>query len=337
MEKQRILILRMSALGDVAMTIPVIYSLAEQYPQLEVSVLTSSFFARLFIRKPSNLRLIEADFKGKHKNIKGLFCLLKQLQKFQFNKVADLHNVLRSWIIDAFMYLNKAQVSMVDKKRIQRRYTLKQHIQQPNFIDRYAKVFEKLGFPIQLKFNSLFYTGQDGILPFKVIHPAIGVAPFARYHNKTYPLENMEIVIKELAKNGYTIYLFGSKGNEANKLASWSQQYERCISIAGNYPIESELGIMNQMDVMLTMDSANQHMAAAVGTRVVTLWGSTTPICGFLGYKQLEKDALFLNLPCQPCSIAGKEKCKYGHFACMKQLSPKIVISHLKQIIIPNI
>ena len=74
-------------------------------------------------------------------------------------------------------------------------------------------------------------------------------------------------------------------------------------------------------------------MAAATNTRVVTLWGSTTPICGFLGYKQSEKDALFLDLPCQPCSIAGGKRCKYGHFACMKQLSPEMVVNHLKQIV----
>lgn len=323
----------MSALGDVAMTIPVIYSLAEQYPQLEVSVLTSPFFTRLFIHKSTNLRLIEVDLKGKHKGIKGFFRLFKQLRCFQFSKVADLHNVLRSWIIDVFMYLNKAQVVMVDKKRAQRNYALKHHIRQPDFISRYAEVFDKLGLPIQIKFTSLFPTGKNERLPFNVIHPAMGVAPFARYNNKTYPLEKMEIVVKELTKSGYYIYLFGSKGNEANKLALWSQQYERCILVAGNYPIESELGIMSQMDVMLTMDSANQHMAAATNTRVVTLWGSTTPICGFLGYKQSEKDALFLDLPCQPCSIAGGKRCKYGHFACMKQLSPEMVVNHLKQIV----
>lgn len=335
MKKQRILIIRLSALGDVAMTIPVIYSLAEQYPQLEISVLTSPFFSRLFINKPVNIRLIEADFKRRYKGIKGIFRLLRLLRACQFNDVADLHNILRSWIIDAFMCLNGVRVAMVDKKRKQRGYALKHHIRQPNFINRYAEVFAKLGFPVHIEFNSLFTT-QKEILPVEVIHPAIGIAPFARYANKTYPIEKMETVVKELTENGYYIYLFGSKGEEAGILAQWSQRYKRCIPIAGNYSIEIELAIMSRMNVMLTMDSANQHLAAATGVRVVTLWGSTTPLCGFLGFKQSEKDALLLGLPCQPCSIAGGKKCKYGHFTCMKQLSPQMIVAHLKQIVSKN-
>lgn len=320
----------MSALGDVAMTIPVIYSLAEQYPQLEMSVLTSPFFARLFINKPANIRLIEADFKKKHKSIRRIFHLLRQLHAEQFSSVADLHNVFRSWIIDAFMFLTGARVAMVDKMRSQRRCALQHHRRQTNFIDRYANVFAKLGYPICIQFDSLFSTRKE-VLPVEVVHPAIGIAPFARYANKTYPIEKMETVVKELAESGYYIYLFGSKGDEANTLSLWSQQYEHCISVAGSYPIETELNIMSLMDAMLTMDSANQHLAAVAGIKVVTIWGSTTPLCGFLGYKQSEKDALLSGLPCQPCSIAGGKRCKYGHFACMNQLSPQMIVAHIKQ------
>ena len=336
MRKQKILIIRMSALGDVAMTLPVIYSLGEQYSQLEISVLTSPLFARLFINKPTNLRLIEADFKGGHKGLKGMLRLLGLLRTYQFDKVADLHNVLRSWIINGFMRLNKAQVAMVDKKRRQRKHALKHHVRQPNFINRYAEVFAVLGFPVHIEFGSL-YTDEKRIpLPVEVVHPAIGIAPFARYANKTYPIEKMETVVKELTANGYHIYLFGSKGEEANVLAQWAQRYGRCISVAGNYPIEAELGIMSRMNAMLTMDSANQHLAAITGIRVVTIWGSTSPLCGFLGYKQSEKDALLSGPPCQPCSIAGGKKCKYGHFACMKRISPQMITAHLKQIVDKN-
>lgn len=330
MRKQKILIIRMSALGDVAMTIPAIYSLAEQYPQLEVNVLTAPFFARLFINRPSNIRLIEADFKGNHKGIKGMFRLLGQLRACRFSGVADLHNVLRSWIIDIFMQLDGAKVVMVDKKRRQRRYALKHHIRQPNFIDRYVEVFAKLGFPVRIEFSSLFTTEKE-ISPIEITHPAIGIAPFARYVNKTYPIEKMETVVKELTENGCYIYLFGSKGEEANLLSQWSKRYERCTSVAGSYSIETELNIMSRLDTMLTMDSANQHLAAATGIRVVTIWGSTTPLCGFLGYNQSEKDALLSELPCQPCSIAGGKKCKYRHFDCMNRLSPQMITAHLKQ------
>lgn len=332
MIRQKILIIRMSALGDVAMTLPVIYSLAKQYPHLDIRVLTYPFFARLFINKPGNIRLIEADFKGKHKGIKGMLRLFRELHSYKFDCVADLHNVFRSWLIDVSMLLNGRKVAMVNKRRRERKYALKRHIQQPDFIDRYAEVFAILGFPVRMEFDTLFATGMEPI-PIKVFHPAIGIAPFARYTNKTYPIENMETVVKELTEKGCHIYLYGSKGNEANILARWSQRYRQCISIAGSYPLETELAIMSRMDLMLTMDSANQHLASVTGVRAVTLWGSTTPLCGFLGYRQSEKDALLSGLPCQPCSIAGGEKCKYGNLACMKRISPQMIATRLLKIV----
>ncbi|MDE5805406.1 MAG: glycosyl transferase family 1, partial [Paramuribaculum sp.] len=112
---KRLLTLRLSALGDVAMTIPAIYSLARRYPELQIDVVTRPFFARLFINRPANVSLIEADFSGSNKGIGGMWRLLKKLSKLHPDMVADLHNVLRTWQIDAWMRLRGVRVKMVDK------------------------------------------------------------------------------------------------------------------------------------------------------------------------------------------------------------------------------
>lgn len=104
-EKKTILIIRTSALGDVAMCIPAVYSLAEDYPDLEIKVLTQPFFARLFVNAPANISFILTDWKGKHRGVRGIFRLLKELRRYHIDCVADLHNVLRSWIIDAYFLL----------------------------------------------------------------------------------------------------------------------------------------------------------------------------------------------------------------------------------------
>ncbi len=333
MEKgKRLLIIRLSALGDVAMTIPAIYSLAVQYPDLRIDVLTRPFFAQLFINPPSNVQILEADLKGEHKGVGGMVRLLGKLDACRFDGVADLHNVLRSWVIDAFFRLKGKKVVMVDKQRGGRKQALTRKSRQPNFIDRYAGVFAALGYPIDFSFRSLF-SGSCPSLPVSIQHPAIGIAPFARYMNKTYPLPKMQQVVSGLIEEGFHVYLFGGRGQEAEVLGRWQQDHENCISFAGKYTLVDELAIMNHMEVMITMDSANQHMAALVETNVLSVWGSTTPACGFLGYRQDEGNALYLDLPCQPCSIAGGETCPLGHLNCMNQLAPVTLVRKVKQLI----
>jgi ADP-heptose:LPS heptosyltransferase len=93
--------------------------------------------------------------------------------------------------------------------------------------------------------------------------------------------------------------------------------------------MSEELILMSHLDVMLSMDSANMHLASLAGTRVVSLWGGTTPACGFLGYGQNSHDALSAGLSCQPCSIAGSDRCPLGHMQCVSALTPEIIVNHI--------
>lgn len=327
---KRILVIRLSALGDVAMTLPVVYSLARQYPRLQIDVLTRPGFAPLFADKPENIRLHTPELQGRHKGLIGMCRLLKELRALHPDGVADLHNVVRSWLIDAFFVLAGKRVAMVDKMRADRRRVLRGQGRQPNFVERYADVFARLGFPVRLDFRSVFSSPRQPVVP--VRHPAIGIAPFARYANKTYPVEQMRQVAELLARDGYHVYLFGGR-QEARLLEQWQSETGRCTSLAGRFPLSDELSLLSCMDVVLAMDSANQHLASAVGTRVVTVWGSTTPACGFLGYGQREADALCLHLPCQPCSIGGSRKCKLHNRACLRQITPETIATKIKQLI----
>lgn len=330
---KRMLIIRLSALGDVAMTIPAIYSLARQYPELHIDVLTRPFFARLFINRPENISLVTADLTGTHKGIAGMARLMRRLSKLRPDCVADLHNVLRSWEIDAWMRLHGVRVAMVDKNRSGRRKLFTDKQPQRNFVDRYADVFARLGYPIKQNFTSLFDGRNPAIPPFEPQQPAVGVAPFARYYNKTYPLEMMRHVVELLCRAGVNVYLFGGRGREAEELQSWANDIAGCRSVAGLYPIDSELALMSRMRVMVSMDSANQHLASLAGTTVVSVWGSTTPACGFNGYGQSADNAVVLGLDCQPCSVAGKPTCPLGHLDCMCGIAPELIFRRTLQLV----
>lgn len=328
---KHILIIRLSALGDVAMTLPVIYALARQYPHLQIDVLTQPAFAQLFVNHPDNVNLFKVDLKKRHKGVIGICRLIKELSSLNPDCVADLHNVQRSWLIDIYFLLRGKKVAMVDKQRMGRGKVLYKKKRQVNFINRYVDVFSRLGLGVTLDFCSVFSNSQSCQIA-SVRHPAIGIAPFARYLNKIYPLDKMRRVVELLCEEGFHLYLFGS-AKEAMILEEWQKCIEHCTSLAGRFSLSEELSVISCMDIMITMDSANQHLASLAGTRVLTIWGSTTPACGFLGYGQSEADAMCLYLPCQPCSISGSNSCKRLNFPCLRQISPEAIVTKVKQLI----
>ena len=150
----RILIIRFSALGDVAMTIPVVHSLAVQYPQLEITVLSRAVWQPLFQGLPANVSFIGADLTGKHKGLWGLNTLYSELKAKRFDYVADFHHVLRTKYLCLRFRLANIPVASICKGRagkeklVRRRHKVLEN--QKSSFRRYADVLEKLGFPVLL-------------------------------------------------------------------------------------------------------------------------------------------------------------------------------------------
>lgn len=322
-----ILIIRLSALGDVGMTVPVIYSLALRYPKIHIKVLTRPFFSRLFINCPENISFIL--FQEKHKGIRGTIRLVSELYKEDISYVADFHNILRSWIIDLSFLFKDTKVAVVNKKRLERILIKKKIIQSSSFIKRYTEVLSELGFVVSPLIDRIPKTGKHlmpACLFTKGNEKWIGISPMARYKNKTYPIDLMKVVVNELSHmKGTRIFLFGSK-EDKQILMSWETNNIKCI--AGTMTIENELALMSELDLMVSMDSANMHLASLVGTTVISIWGGTTPACGFLGWRQSHNNAIYADLKCQPCCIAGSDKCRLNDYRCLN-IAPSTIISFI--------
>lgn len=314
-----LLVLRLSALGDVAMTLPVIYSVARRYPSLLLTVVTRPFFRRLFIDAPSNISFI--DFEAR--TVRELMAFIRSLKGREFTGVADLHDVIRTRAIRMALRLGNIPVVTVDKdRRARKRLTdKKERTYQKNYVDRYADVFARLGYPVTVDFKGLF--------PDEEPRSGVGIAPFARYSTKTYPPKLMEEVAAGLTARGVSVSLFGARGKEAEELQRWVERNPKLTLLAGKLTLEEELRAMSRLKVMVTMDSANMHLASLVRTPVVSVWGSTIPQCGFLGYGQSADNAVWLDLECQPCSVAGLPECPIGHYACLERLAPSLILSRL--------
>ena len=90
-----------------------------------------------------------------------------------------------------------------------------------------------------------------------------------------------------------------------------------------------EFALLAQCDLMLTMDSANMHLAALMGLKSITIWGATAPQCGFQGYGKTSDDDIQLDMECRPCSIYGERECKFDDYRCMRRIRPEQVVSQV--------
>lgn len=345
MKTEHILIIRFFAIGDVAMTVPVVYSLANQYPQLRITVLSRPFAKSFFENLAPNVSFMGADVKGEYSGIKGLNALYRRLAAKQFTAIADFHQVLRSNYLRLRFNMDHLRVEHIDKHRDGRKRLIAQDrkklIQQPTETQNYAEVLKKLGYPIQVKFTSIFPPegGNLRLLPKESIgikkgfQQWIGIAPFAAHEAKTYPFELMEKVIQLLIFRhpSCRIFLFGGKDNNEKKdLDKWSKTYPCCVNASALLKnLRKELILMSHLDVMVSMDSANMHLASLVHTPVVSIWGATHPYAGFMGWGQNPDNAVQLDLSCRPCSIYGNKSCFRGDYACLKNIPPEMIADRI--------
>lgn len=340
---KHLLVIRLSAMGDVAMTIPVLLALQQQHPALKITVLTRSFFTPMFSQLP-NTTIYEADVKGKHKGLVGLYRLYKELKALKVDAVADLHKVLRSEILKCYFTFGRIPVVQIDKgrsaKKALTRPQNKQFVPLKSTHQRYADVFQQLGFSTSLERVALLkkeMLSQElqttlGTAPKKWI----GIAPFAAFSGKTYPLRLMEEVITHLAAtNRYIIILFGGGKKEKEALSIWEQHYKNTINIAGKFSFKEELSLISQLDLMLAMDSGNAHLAANYGIPTITLWGVTHPYAGFYPFGQDSENALLADrneFPLIPTSVYGN-KFPEGYEKAMESISPNTVISKIEELL----
>ena len=332
--------MRLSAMGDVAMTVPVLRALANQNPYIKITVISRKFFKPLFNGIP-NLNFFEFDDKNRHKGFIGLLRLFADLQKLKIDAFADLHNVLRSKIITKLMAISGKKSATVNKGRAEKaaltRPENKILKQLPTMFQRHCQVFEKLGFTIDLSQpqfpEKALLDSEISALINNKNQKLIGIAPFAQYDSKVYPIDLMQQVIDELSLNSnYKILLFGGGKNEISVLKTLTANKENVVNCAGKLSFEQELKLISNLDIMLSMDSGNAHLAAMMGINVVTLWGATHPFTGFSPFNQPLENCLIADrtlYPKIPTSVYGN-KIVDGYQDAMRSISVEEIVKKIK-------
>lgn len=330
----RILVMRYSSLGDVALTLPVLDGLLAAYPRALIH----------FATKRSYVPVIQH-----HSALQGIFALeggglspfwrhLKELRRFDPHLVLDLHDSLRTRI--ASLFLRKARWLVYDKEALRRRMLVKKIVQGPSLhtIQKYLRVLEPLGIRPRLKVrfeipiarkNQAFLREFLERRKISISQLVIGLGPGAKWNTKRWLAERYAELASRLFE-GYRCNLFWFGSPEEVPLINSIKDkmrgtpLERGLNLPETYSLEQSITLLGRCDLFIGNDSGWAHLASGRGSRVVVIYGSTTPSLGFepWGPHSIVEDS---SLPCRPCDVHGKNACPLRHFKCMKDLTVDLV------------
>jgi ADP-heptose:LPS heptosyltransferase len=321
-EAPSILLIRLSSLGDIVLTTSLIATLRERYPSGKIELVISKEYESLI---PSISGLTHVHVFDKSSGISGLQELRRKLRTEQFDHVLDLHNVLRTKMLRRG--LGKT-VIVINKRTFLRwllvKFKIDRLINEPDVIGRYFETAASLG------------VKDSGAGPTFHIHAAhdskrIAIAPGSRHWNKRWPAEYFATVAKRLIENGYHIDIHGSEADrsiadgivEALPMGTFN-------NYTGKLNLTEVASTVAEAGAIITNDSGLMHVAEAVGTKVIAIFGPTVKQFGFAPRNPNAVVLEVTGLYCRPCTAIGLDHCPEKHFRCMTEIKPEKVLHELK-------
>lgn len=336
----RILVLRLSSMGDVLLALPVLKGILGNNPEVELVFVTRKNFVPYFTGI-DRLIIVPFDPDGLHKGLSGLWRLFIGIRHYSCKRVVDLHGVLRTNLLDFLLLLNGCRIYKICKHRKIRRKILNNKtigIKVPRTVDRYLRVFEKAGLAGNIVDNA--FPPMDYPTWISNINPhvrRIGIAPVSKHRTKNWGLKNVSELISLLKlKYPVEIHLFGGTEDkqDLNSLSG-----PDIFNHAGMIDPLDEISLIQTMDLFVSMDSANMHLASLAGISTVSIWGATDPSLGFAPLNQPADYSLFADpadVTCRPCSVYGEIPCRRADapMICMNSIKPGNVLDKINEILL---
>ena len=334
LKSDRILVVRLSAMGDVAMTVHAVAALRRSYPDVAITVLTRRAWVP-FYRDVERIDFLTLEGTNGKKGFKRICQLAGEAAASGVTHVADLHDVLRTKLLRTLLRLRGCRIAKIDKEK-----ALKQRATRPtdkdlrplrHSVERYADVLARVGYPIDLPCVERHSRTLPSPFGERTKGRWIGIAPFSKQEGKTYPAPLREQLVEQAADEFDRVFVFSGGGTEREFAGSMESRHKNVTAVFGRIRLDEEVDLMANLDAMVSMDSSAMHMASLVGTPTVSVWGATHPATGFYGWGGDSENQVQLDLPCRPCSVYGEKLCQYGDYRCMR-ISPDRIIERLNAI-----
>jgi len=317
----KILIIRLSSLGDILLTTPFIRAIKTQFPHIKIDMLIREGYADVIKLNP----YIDKKLLFK-KHDKSNIALIEQLRNDNYQLVIDLQNNLRSNKIVSSLKINSVNF---DKRSFDKfllvNFKINKLREAPPIPVRYSNTIQNLKLDNQ---GLDLFTDKSANLELNGKNNLIGFCPGARHFTKRWPKEYYFELGNRLTQDGYTIVLFGGKIDK-EICAELVDKISGAINLSNNDELLQTAADMKLCKAVVCNDSGLMHTASATGTKVIALFGSTVKEFGFAPYNCSNLILENNSLTCRPCSHIGRSDCPKKHFDCMKSIKPEFVFEKL--------
>lgn len=335
-------------MGDVALTTPVLRGVLKANPDLEITLVSKKAFEPMF-QGIDRLTFYGVDLNS-YSGVFGLHRLYSKLSKLDsWDKIIDLHSVMRTWVLSFFFRASGHKVYTIDKGRAEKAELTAGHGKKElrpleHTTHRYLDVFHEAGIQGEVQAGASITASKQAALNLDQFlvsnglakeHTWIGIAPFSKHAEKEWPLDRIKKLIDKLIENdNVRIVLLGGGESEIGKLKQIASTHRHVHNFAGVLSLEEEISLIHKLDCMVAMDSFNMHLAALCDIPVVSIWGATHPYAGFGPLNGNDKYIVqtpVWELDCRPCSIFGNRTCHRGDLACLERIQVDQVNSKIEE------
>jgi len=338
---KRILIIRLSSIGDIILATPVPRILKNKFPAAELDFIVKKQFAPLLQDNPYIDHILSLDTGNGRSELARL---KNQLLARNYDLVVDIHNNFRSHLLKTGL----PGIKVTYKKYAFRRFLLVKfgwNLYRSvipvtrRYLDSLATFgISDDGLGPQLFIDPATLQRMDKLLQEKGLYttrPVICMAPGAGYFTKRWPVEYFtqlaERCIKEL--NAQIVLLGSAQDQQLTRQITVHLADNAALDLAGSLEIMETAGVLNRADLVVSNDSGLMHLAAALKKKTVAVFGSTTRELGFFPDNPLARVMENNALPCRPCSHIGRKKCPKQHFKCMRDILPDTVFQAVRELL----
>lgn len=339
---KHILVIQTAFIGDAILTLPLIQVLKKNHPEANVDVVVVPRSAELFRHHPAIARVIEYDKRGRNRGLSGFLHLLRRLKDVRYDLAVIPHRSLRSALLAGMAGIplrvgfDTSSGKFLFTKTVEYRGTIHEIDRNLSLLEGIDEKF--LGRELPKVFPSS--TDEKAVDQFLAASPAgnsemlVAMAPGTIWNTKRWIKERFAELGALFIRQGYTVILIG--GLEDLALC---EEIERLINnnsivnACGRLPLLQSAELLRRCHLLISNDSAPMHLAVAMRTPVVAIFGATVPAFGFAPYGDRDVVVETLGLECRPCSIHGGDKCPVKTFDCMRNISAERVFNEAAQIL----
>jgi len=325
---QNILLIQTAFLGDAILTTPLIRAIKQTFPQASLDILVIPETRIIFKFNPHLNQILSFDKRKLPQRIISFFKVLTMLRR---NKYDLIISGQLSFTTSVLMYLSGTK----NRLGFPRQKLLTMNINLPKglpIVQRYLKLMTaltetKFSYQTELFWNETIEDNVDTIIQENISKnkKVVGIAPGSVWKTKRWLPEYYSELISALGKKGIQTVLIGGREDYQLCQSIANKSRSKPLNLAGKLSIPGSAALIKRLDLVVTNDSAPMHLANAVQTDVIAIFGPTVRRFGFFPFREHDK-VLEIGLDCRPCGKHGGNKCPQKHFNCMKAITPDIVI-----------